>query len=72
MARKGERWCMWKEIRNQKNNQVMSKKKDKDWPFKGGYNHLLEYNDGKPLVQGEGIKVRCIDRVVKNGKSLNK
>lgn len=50
----------------------MSKKKDKDWPFKGGYNHLLEYNDGKPLVQGEGIKVRCIDRVVKNGKSLNK
>lgn len=50
----------------------MSKKKDKDWPYPGGYNHLLGYCEGKPLAQGEGIKVVHIDKVVKDGKSLNK
>lgn len=50
----------------------MSKKKDKDWPYRGGYNHLLGYSDGKPPVQGEGIKVRYVDCSVKDGKSLNK
>ena len=52
----------------------MSKKKDKYWPYKGGYNHLLGYMEGKTVCtgRGEGVKVVSIDRTVKDGKSLNK
>lgn len=50
----------------------MAKKKKTDWPYQGGYNHLLGYSEGKPPIQGEGIKVRHIDRTIKDGKGLNK
>lgn len=51
----------------------MSKKKFKDWPYPGGYNHLLRYCDGKQASpKSGGVKVVCLDTVVKDGKSLNK
>lgn len=51
----------------------MSKRKCKDWPYPGGYNHLLGYCDGKLGSQkGGGLKVVCLDKVVKDGKGLNK
>lgn len=52
----------------------MSKKKDKDWPYKGSYNHLLGYMEGKTVHtgRGEGVKAVFVDRTVKDGKSLNK
>jgi len=51
----------------------MGKKRFKDWPYPGGYNHLLGYCDGKIVSQkSRGLKVVCLDKVVKDGKSLNK
>lgn len=50
----------------------MDKKKRKDWPYPGGYNHLLGYCEGRPASQNGGVKVVCLDKVVKDGKRLNK
>lgn len=50
----------------------MKKKKEKSQKYPANYNHLLGYCESKPLSKHEGIQIKSIDRLVKDGRSLNK